>query len=194
MAAATAKTTAKQSDNTFTVFRRQVIQTGSYEPSEASCSVTISLNGEDDMNAVAALISEWGTTLDIANYEALGLPYEMEEGGIRRLEKSLPGPAEAAPVAYAPPGNTPPPAAGTKDAGWRDLMDNKASWFDPNWQKKLDGSFTNMKSPDYKHKTNGQALWMTKPSGDSQVPSWFICPFTGKNADELTQISLQLRA
>ena len=66
-----------EANNTFTVFRRQVIQTGEYEPAEASCSVTITLNGDENAEEVANLISEWGNTLEMANYEALGVGYEL---------------------------------------------------------------------------------------------------------------------
>ena len=85
--------------NTFTVFRRQVIQTGNYEPAEASCSVTIAVDADASQEEVADLISQWGTTLEIANYEALGVGYEMLEQGVRRLEKSVSEPAKSAPVA-----------------------------------------------------------------------------------------------
>ena len=56
-----------EANNSFTVFRRQVIQTGEYEPAEASCSVTISLSGDENSEEVANLISEWGGTLEMAN-------------------------------------------------------------------------------------------------------------------------------
>ena len=62
-----------ETNNTFTVFRRQVVQTGKFEPAEASCSVTITLTGDETQEAVANLVAEWGTTLEIANYEALEL-------------------------------------------------------------------------------------------------------------------------
>ena len=68
-----ATATTKKTENTFTVFRRQVIQTGDYEPAEASCSVTIALDGDEDKEQVADLISEWGTMLEMANYESLGV-------------------------------------------------------------------------------------------------------------------------
>ena len=79
-----------EKDNTFTVFRRQVVQTGKFEPAEAACSVTVTLTGDESQEGVANLIAEWGTTLEIANYEALGVGYEMTETGVRRFEKSLP--------------------------------------------------------------------------------------------------------
>ena len=57
--------------NSFTVFRRQVIQTGDYEPAEASCSVTITVAEGATQEEIVKQIEEWGTTLDMANYEAL---------------------------------------------------------------------------------------------------------------------------
>ena len=79
-----------ETNNTFTMFRRQVVQTGKFAPAEASCSVTIALTGDESQEAVANLVAEWGTTLEIANYEALGVGYEMTESGVRRLEKAFP--------------------------------------------------------------------------------------------------------
>ena len=69
--------TTKKTENSFTVFRRQVIQTGSYEPSEASCSVTITVDPTLTKEELGVEIAEWGATCDIANYEALGLAYEV---------------------------------------------------------------------------------------------------------------------
>ncbi|SVB46743.1 uncharacterized protein METZ01_LOCUS199597, partial [marine metagenome] len=86
-----AAATAKKTENTVTVFRRQVLQTGSYEPAEASCSVTIALDGDEDKEQVADLIAEWGTMLEMANYESLGVGYEItDEGAVRMLSKSIP--------------------------------------------------------------------------------------------------------
>ena len=188
-----ATATAKKTDNTFTVFRRQVIQTGSYEPSEASCSVTITLTGDESQEEVADLIAQWGTTLEIANYESLGIGYEMEEGGVRMLSKSLPGPTADAPVAPAPAGNPTTGAAG-QDALWRNLMDNKTDWWDPNWVKKQDPNANfNRNGPDYKRRSDGKGLWLTKKDGTDLIPGWFVCPFTGKASAELAGIGASLR-
>ncbi len=83
--------TTKKTENTFTVFRRQVIQTGSYEPAEASCSVTVAVDAESTQEQIAEQIAEWGATLEMSNYEALGIGYEITEQGVRRLEKVFPG-------------------------------------------------------------------------------------------------------
>ena len=48
---------ADKTENTITVFRRQVIQTGNYEPAEASCSITIAIDS-DDKEAVAKEIAQ----------------------------------------------------------------------------------------------------------------------------------------
>ena len=72
-----ATATTKKTENTFTVFRRQVIQTGDYEPAEASCSVTIAVDSEMSQEDIAEQIAEWGNTLEMANYEALGIGYEI---------------------------------------------------------------------------------------------------------------------
>ena len=57
----------ENNNNSITVFRRQVIQTGDYEPAEASCSVTIPMDADASMEDVGKEIAKWGTTLDIAN-------------------------------------------------------------------------------------------------------------------------------
>jgi len=154
--------------NSFTVFRRQVIQTGQIE--------------------------EWGTTLDMANYEALGVGYEVTEQGVRRLSKSVPSNNASDPVAK-PAARPAPSGGGSKETYWDDLMNNQGDWWNPNWEKKLDGTFNNLKGPDYKHKKdNDKALWLSNQDGSSQVPDHFVCPFTGKDSDELGKIGKQIRA
>ena len=188
-----------ETNNTFTVFRRQVVQTGKFAPAEASCSVTIALTGDESQEAVANLVAEWGTTLEIAIYEALGVGYEMTESGVRRLEKSLPEHTATAPVAQPAEGNKAPaaPAIGGNglDSIWRDLMNNKTQWWDPNWEKKLDPNANfNKNGPDYKRRADGKGIWLTKKDGSSLVPDWFVCPFTGKSANELAEIGTSIRA
>ena len=185
----------KKTENTFTVFRRQVIQTGDYEPAEASCSVTIAVDSETSQEDIAEQIAEWGNTLEMANYESLGIGYELTEQGVRRLQKSVSGTAKSAPVAAAPTGNSSSGSSGgTLDSLWRDLMDNRTDWWDPNWQKKLDPAANfNMNGPDYKRKSDGKGLWLSKKDGSVLIPNWFVCPFTGKDSNELTTISATIR-
>ena len=184
-----------EANNSFTVFRRQVIQTGEYEPAEASCSVAISLSGDENSEEVATLISEWGGTLEMANYEALGVGYELTEQGVRRLSKRVPPSDTADPVATPAAANRPTGDGGPKDDWWEDLMNNKGDWCAPNWQKKLDGSVKTLAGPDYKHKNNTKmALWLTAQDGGSIVPNWFACPFTGKSSDDLGMVGKQIRA
>jgi hypothetical protein len=185
--------------NSFTVFRRQVIQTGSYEPSEASCSVTITVDPTLTKEELGVEIAEWGATCDIANYEALGLAYEVTEQGVRMLQKSVPRVDTPNPVAAPAPAPAPARAAGTfsgpKAELWADLMNNNGDWWPPNWEKKLDGSFTKLTGPDYKHKKDDKsALWLTTPQGDNLVPVGFVCPFSQKNADDLGKVGKQIRA
>jgi|TARA_R110000824_G_scaffold175454_2_gene353891 hypothetical protein len=190
--------TTKKTENTFTVFRRQVTQTGAYEPAEASCSVTITVDGDMAQDAIAEQIAEWGNTLEMANYEALGIGYEITEQGIRRLDKSVPGNTASTSVAAAVPGPAPrsAPIVGGSPMGdfWTDLMNNQSGWWPPNWEKKLDPEANfNKKGPDYKRRGDGKGIWLTKPDGSSQVPDWFVCPFTGKTAAELASIGSQIR-
>ena len=190
-----ATATTKKTENTFTVFRRQVIQTGDYEPAEASCSVPIAVASETSQEDIAEQIAEWGNTLEMANYESLGIGYELTEQGVRRLQKSVSGTAKSAPVAAAPTGNSSSGSSGgTLDSLWRDLMDNRTDWWDPNWQKKLDPAANfNMNGPDYKRKSDGKGLWLSKKDGSVLIPNWFVCPFTGKDSNELTTISATIR-
>ena len=190
-----APATTKKTENTFTVFRRQVIQTGDYEPAEASCSVTIAVDSETSQEDIAEQIAEWGNTLEMANYESLGIGYELTEQGVRRLQKSVSGTTKSPPVAAAPARNSSSSSSGgTIDSLWRDLMDNKTDWWDPNWQKKLDPAANfNMNGPDYKRKSDGKGLWLSKKDGSVLIPNWFVCPFTGKDSNELTTISATIR-
>jgi len=100
--------TMAEPTNSFTVFRRQVIQTGSYEPSEASCSVTITVDPTLTKEELGVEIAEWGATCDIANYEALGLAYEVTEQGVRMLQKSVPRVTRLIPWQHQPRRLLPP--------------------------------------------------------------------------------------
>ena len=190
-------TTAKKAENTFTVFRRQVIQTGSYEPAEASCSVTITVDTDTSTEEIADLITKWGTALEISNYEALCVGYEVaDDGTVEMLSKSLPGASASAPAAPAPPSPSAPTGGGggSLEDIWRNLMDHQSDWWDPNWSKKLDpNSNFNKKGPDYKRRSDGKGLWLTKQDGSVLVPGWFVCPFTGKTAADLATIGAQIR-
>ena len=186
------------SEATITGIRRQVLQTGAYEPAEASCSITLPVAEDISSDDAEKMIEQWGSTLDIANYEALGIAYEVTEQGIRRLSKSVSGDSTPAPVAAGPSGNTPPraPTVGGSplDREWQHLMENKSEWWDPNWQKKLDpDSNFNKNGPDYKRRSDGKGLWLTKKDGTSLVPSFFVCPFTGKNSSELSAVGKEIR-
>ncbi len=190
---------AEATNNTFTVFRRQVIQTGDYEPAEASCSVTITVDDGASQEDISKSIAQWGETLEVANYEALGVGYEMTESGVRMLSKSVSG--TSAPAAVAVQAATNSSNGSTSKSGgslqdvWRDLMDNSGGWWDPNWVKKLEpDSKFNKNGPDYKRKEDGKGIWLTKKDGTSLVPNWFVCPFTGKDSDALSTVGSQIRA
>ena len=191
--------TAKKAENSITVFRRQVIQTGSYEPAEASCSVTITVDADTSEEEATDLITRWGSVLELSNYEALGVGYEIaEDGTVAMLEKSIPGASASGPQAVAPAPAAPPAPAGggggSLEEVWRNLMDHQSDWWDPNWSKKMDPSSNfNKKGPDYKRRSDGKGLWLTKQDGSCLVPGWFGCPFTGKTAADLASIGAQIR-
>ena len=190
---------AKKTENSITVFRRQVIQTGSYEPAEASCAVTLSIDADTSEEEVADLLTRWGAVLELSNYEALGVGYELaEDGTVEMLAKSIPGASASGPPAMAPaPAASPAPAGGgggSLEDIWRNLMDHQSDWWDPNWSKKMDpNSNFNKKGPDYKRRSDGKGLWLTKQDGSCLVPGWFVCPFTGKTAADLATIGAQIR-
>ncbi|KAL0889204.1 hypothetical protein Bca101_013187 [Brassica carinata] len=58
--------------------------------------------------------------------------------------------------------STPTPKQVKREESWKDLVQNPDKWYDNRSRK------TNPKSPDFKHKDSGEALWMT----DS--PSWVL--------------------
>ena len=194
-----AAATAKKTENSITVFRRQVIQTGSYEPAEASCAVTLSIDAGTSEEEVADLLTRWGAVLELSNYEALGVGYELaEDGTVAMLAKSLPGASARTPtIPAAAPAAAPAPAGGgggSLEEIWRNLMDHQSDWWDPNWSKKMDpNSNFNKKGPDYKRRSDGKGLWLTKQDGSLLVPGWFVCPFTGKTAADLATIGAQIR-
>ena len=194
-----AAATAKKTENSVTVFRRQVIQTGSYEPAEASCAVTLTIADGSSEEEVADLIARWGSVLELSNYEALGVGYEIaEDGSVEMLAKSIPGVSASGPPAVAAaPVAAPAPAGGgggSLEDVWRNLMDNQSDWWDPNWSKKMDpNSNFNKKGPDYKRRSDGKGLWLTKQDGTVLVPGWFVCPFTSKTASDLASIGAQIR-
>ena len=111
------------------------------------------------------------------------------------MQKSIPGPTASPPVAAAPArASSGGSSGGTLESLWRDLMDNKTDWWDPNWQKKLDPEANfNMNGPDYKRRSDGKGLWLSKKDGSVLIPNWFVCPFTGKDSNELTGISATIR-
>ncbi len=192
--------TEENTTNSFTVFRRQVIQTGDYEPAEASCSVSITIDADASQEEVAEEIAKWGTTLEIANYEALGVGYELTEQGVRLLEKSVRSSTPDATVAKQATGNKSYSNANSSKGGslqdvWRDLMDNQTMWWPPNWQDKLNpDKDVNANGPDYKRKADGKGVWLSKKDGTPLIPDWFVCPFTGKDAAALKEIAREVRA
>jgi len=162
--------------------------------------VTISVDDGTSEEEVADLITRWGSVLELSNYEALGVGYEIaEDGTVAMLEKSIPGASASGPPAVAPAPAAPPAPAGggggSLEDVWRNLMDHQSDWWDPNWSKKMDPTSNfNKKGPDYKRRSDGKGLWLTKQDGSCLVPGWFVCPFTGKTAADLASIGAQIRA
>jgi hypothetical protein len=73
------------------------------------------------------------------------------------------------------------------DELWRSLMNDKSSFWQ-NWDKKITGEHKS-NAPDYNRKTDRKGLWIKSHKGEFQIPDWFVCPFSGKSADELKELT-----
>ena len=187
-------TSSKPTDIRVTVARRSVAQVAPYESEEASTSVEFSMEGDSTSDDVIAEAKAWGDRIATANYEALGVGYEITEVAVRRLQKSLPGNNESPAVAPAPAPAAPPPSGGAQEDLWRDIMNNTDKWF-TNWPDQLDGD-DNPARPAYRRSTDGKGVWLTRKdtAGSANFPSWFVCPKTGKTGDALAEVGRQIRA
>ena len=187
-------TSSKPTDIRVTVARRSVAQVAPYESEEASTSVEFSMEGDSTSEDVIGEAKAWGDRIATANYEALGVGYEITEVAVRRLQKSLPGNNESPAVAPAPAPAAPPPSSGAQEDLWRDIMNNTDKWF-TNWPDQLDGD-DNPSRPAYRRSTDGKGVWLTRKdaAGSANFPSWFVCPKTGKTGDALAEVGRQIRA
>ena len=186
-----AAATAKKTEIRVTVTRRSVMQVAPYESEEASSSVEFSMDGDASAEEVMGEQSAWSDRLATANYESLGIGYEITEVAVRRLQKSVPGGNESPAVAAAQPqpaGGQ--PTRGAQDDLWRDVMNNSSKWF-TNWPEQLDGS-ENPKRPAYRRSADGKGLWLTRKDGSANFPNFFVCPKTGKTGEALTEIGNQI--
>jgi hypothetical protein len=182
---------AKSNDIRVTVTRRSVMQVAPYESEEASSSVEFSMDGGASAEEVMGEQSAWSDRLATANYESLGIGYEITEVAVRRLQKSVPGGNESPAVAAAQPqpaGGQ--PTRGAQDDLWRDVMNNSSKWF-TNWPEQLEGS-ENPKRPAYRRSADGKGLWLTRKDGSANFPNFFVCPKTGKTGDALTEVGNQI--
>jgi len=182
---------AKSNDIRVTVTRRSVMQVAPYESEEASSSVEFSMDAGASAEEVMGEQSAWSDRLATANYESLGIGYEITEVAVRRLQKSVPGGNESPAVAAAQPqpaGGQ--PTRGAQDDLWRDVMNNNSKWF-TNWPEQLDGN-ENPKRPAYRRSVDGKGLWLTRKDGSANFPNFFVCPKTGKAGEALTEIGNQI--
>ena len=180
----------KSNDIRVTVTRRSVMQVASYESEEASSSVEFSMDAGASAEEVMGEQSAWSDRLATANYESLGIGYEITEVAVRRLQKSVPGGNESPAVAAAPPPRAATTGAGAQDDLWRDVMNNNSKWF-TNWPEQLDGN-ENPKRPAYRRSLDGKGLWLTRKDGSANFPNFFVCPKTGKAGEALTEIGNQI--
>ena len=167
---------AKSNDIRVTVARRSVMQVAPYESEEASSSVEFSMDAGASAEEVMGEQSAWSDRLATANYESLGIGYEITEVAVRRLQKSVPGGDESPAVAAAQPqpaGGQ--PTRGAQDDLWRDVMNNSSKWF-TNWPEQLDGN-ENPKRPAYRRSADGKGLWLTRKDGNANFP---ISPQIGR--------------
>ena len=68
---------AKSNDIRVTVTRRSTMQVAPYESEEASSSVEFSMDGGASAEEVMGEQSAWSDRLATANYESLGIGYEI---------------------------------------------------------------------------------------------------------------------
>ena len=185
-----AAATAKKTEIRVTVTRRSVMQVAPYESEEASSSVEFSMDGDASAEDVMGEQSAWSDRLATANYESLGIGYEITEVAVRRLQKSVSGDEPRPAVAAAPPPRPAASGGGAQDDLWRDVMNNNSKWF-TNWPEQLDGS-ENPKRPAYRRSADGKGLWLTRKDGSANFPNFFVCPKTGKTGEALTEIGNQI--
>ena len=129
---------ATSNDIRITVSRRSVTQVAPYESEEASSSIEFSMDAGSSAEDVKGEVQAWGDRLATANYEALGVGYEITEVAVRRLQKSVSGNNQGDTVAAAPAPAAAAPAGGGQNDLWRDLMDNSDQWY-TNWPEQLSG-------------------------------------------------------
>jgi len=186
-------TSSKLTDIRVTVARRSVTQVAPYESEEATASIEFSMEGDSSSDDVIAEAKAWGDRLATANYEALGVGYEITEVAVRRLQKSLPGGSPGSPVAPAPAPAAPAAQGVTQEDLWRDLMNNSSQWF-TNWPDQLAGT-ENAKRPAYRRKGDGKGLWLAQKdaAGTPCFPHWFVDPQTGKTGEALAEVGKQIR-
>ena len=184
---------ATSNDIRVTVSRRSVTQVAPYESEEASSSIEFSMDEESSDLEVTSQVQAWGDRLATANYEALGVGYEVTEVAVRRLQKSVSGGNQGSPVAAAPAPAAAPSGGGDADDLWRHLMDNADQWY-TNWPEQLSGS-ENAARPAYRRKSDGKGLWLARKdkNGTPAFPHWFVDPNSGKAGDALAEVGRQIR-
>lgn len=179
------------------ISRRSVAQVAPYESEEASASVELSLGSDTSAEDVIAELKAWGDRIATANFEALGIGYEIDEVAVRRLQKSVPENNQSPAVATAPsaPASAPIKSAPADDNVWRDIMDNSDNWF-VNWPDIVSGVESNASRPAYRKKgPNGTGVWLINRDKENSAafPEWFVCPKTGKGSEELLEIGRQIK-
>lgn len=181
---------ATSNDIRVTVTRRSVTQVAPFESEEATSSVEFSMDANASAEEVMGERLAWSDRLATANYEALGLGFEITEVAVRRIQKSVSGDNSRAAVAAAPTRSAPASGGGAQEDLWRDVMDNGNKWF-TNWPEQLEGN-ENAKRPAYRRSSDGKGLWLTRKDGSANFPNFFVCPKTGKSGDALTEIGKQI--
>ena len=186
-----------EKDIRISISRRSVAQVAPYESEEASASVELSLDADTSAEEVIAQLKTWGDRIATANFEALGIGYEIDEVAVRRLQKSLPENNQSPAVAAAPsaPASAPTKSAPAGEEVWRDIMDNSDNWF-VNWPDIVSGVESNASRPAYRKKgPNGTGVWLINRDKENSAafPEWFVCPKTGKGSEELLEIGRQIK-
>ena len=184
---------ATSNDIRITVSRRSVTQVAPYESEEASSSIEFSMDAGSSAEDVKGEVQAWGDRLATANYEALGVGYEITEVAVRRLQKSVSGNNQGDTVAAAPAPAPAAPAGGGQNDLWRDLMDNADQWY-TTWPEHLSGGESATR-PAYRRKSDGKGLWLARKDKDGTpaFPHWFVDPNSGKTGEALAEVGRQIR-
>lgn len=148
--------------NTYTISFGKKIGKPNYGNEEFSIFAQLDVLPNDTLDDLEAKIKETAAFVKGVVFQQLGLMHGVDErtGVVQAVEDAM----ETKPAGRPSPprrAGTERSSGGNSDALWQDLFDNKQQWYDNR------GTKTNPRGPDFKRKSDGQALWI------NSAPSWF---------------------